>query len=93
MKIEIKDAAVVVESVPTKAGGKMELRSQWAWVDLDNGERVRVRIALGREGAPKPVGLYRLGDESFTRDGYQGLALTRELVLVPLVAAAQAKVG
>lgn len=84
MRVEIKDANVIVGSMTTKSGGKMETRTQEAFFALSNGECFKLRVSVGRDRAPYAAGLYVLSDESFTKGPYDDLELKRNIVLAPV---------
>lgn len=89
IKIEVKTTEVQTKSgTSAKSGKPYSIREQEAWAYTTDREGKphpypqRIRLTLGDDQQPYPVGLHTLGPASFYVDRFSGLALGP--VLVPL---------
>lgn len=89
MRIEVKSTATTTKSGTSAKGKPYSINEQEAWVDMTNGERRKLKVALEDGGKPYPLGFYELDDESFTVNQYGNLEIGR----LRLVAVRAAKVA
>lgn len=77
IRIQVKDTAVSERRGNAKRTNKpYVMRTQSAWVDLGKAFPVEVRVTLGDDQAPFPVGDYTLATQCFHTNQWGELAVT-----------------
>lgn len=91
MRIKITNTDVQTKSGIAKKSGKPYTIHQQAATAENSRFRVPVRLTLGDDGAPHPIGEYEVDfDASVSINQYGDFGYERQMVLTPVKAAARA---